>query len=239
MTCRGLAPTIGVMPDNPDSPRHRRLRLVLDEHERERSDVAHELHEHLAQALAAVLLGLDALARDSSSAGATSRIAGLRAQVAQALCLGTQLAVHLRPPLLDQLGLSPALESLAQRAGVRWVAVDPALAGVQLGQALQTDVYRAVEEALTEVSGERSVAVWLDPVGGELCAVVRALDADAAIGDLGRLEARLELIGGTLVEDGGELAVRIPLEPGAGAAIAAFPQPRRVEIPDGERRAFP
>lgn len=237
MTCGGLAPTIGVMPDNLDPQRHRRLRLVLDEHERERSDVAHELHEHLAQALAIVLLGLDALARDSSSDGATSRIAGLREQVAHALSLGRQLAVDLRPPLLDQLGLSPALESLERRAGVSRVAVDPALAGVGLGQALQTDVYRAVEEALTGVSGERSVAVWLDPARGELCAAVRALDADASIGELGRLEARLELIGGTLVEDGGELAVRIPLEP--GAAIAAFPQPRRVEIPDGERHALP
>src|SRR5215207_8493295 len=77
MTGSVLAATIGVMQDNPDPRPHQRLRFVLDE--RERSELAHELHEHVAQALAAVLFGLDGLARGDGSEEAASRIAALRA----------------------------------------------------------------------------------------------------------------------------------------------------------------
>src|SRR5215203_2216686 len=132
MTSGRLTPTIGVMPANSDPCPNPRLRLVLDEHERERSELAHELHEHVAQALAAVLFGLDGLARRDNSEEAASTIASLRGHVADTLEYCTDLAVELRPPLLDQLGLVPALESLAQRTGAARVSVVPALSGSSL-----------------------------------------------------------------------------------------------------------
>jgi signal transduction histidine kinase len=210
-------PTIGVMPATSDHRLHQSLRPVLDEHERERSELAHELHEHVAQALAAVLFGLDGLAKRTNSEEAAPMIASLRGQVADTLDYCTDLAVELRPPLLDQLGLVPALESLAQRTGAARVGVDPALSGSFLGPALQTDVYRLVEAGLAAVSGKRSLDVSLDPALREVSISVRPRDADTPVGALGTLEVRLELLGGTLTADSGGLVVRIPIEPGLAA----------------------
>ena len=237
MTRGRPAPTIGVMPAKSDSRPHQRLRLVLDEHERERAAFAHELHEQLAQVLAAALLGLDGLAPDAGSEDSSSRIAAVRESVADILRDCQSLAVRLRSPLLDELGLLPALESLARAKGGVRVDADPALAGADLGSALATDVYRLVEGALAAVSGDRCLAVWLDPALRELDVRVRPLDGHAALCGLGALEARLELIGGSLSADSGELVMRIPVELSAGGPIAAFPQPHSVEIPDGGRRA--
>ena len=228
MTCGRLTPTIGVMPAQPDPRSQERLRLVLDEYERERATLAHELHEQVAQALAAVLLGLDGLASGAGSEDISSRIAAVRERVADTLQYCRNLAVELRPLLLDELGLLPALESLAHAPDVVRVDVDPALGDADLGPALATDVYRLAEGALAAVGGERGLAVSLDPALRELNVWVRPLDGHAASGELGSLEARLELIGGTLSAGGGELVVRIP--------FAAFPQPDSVEIPDGGRR---
>jgi hypothetical protein len=238
MTSRRLAPTIGVMPAKSDPRPQQRLRLVLDEHERERSELAHELHEQVAQALAAVLLGLDSLALADASEESASRIASVREHVAETLEHCRALAVSLRPPLLDQLGLVPALERLAERAGAERVSVDRALAGAALGPALETEVYRSVEEALARVTGKLSLAVSVDPAVPDLRISVLSLDGTNPVGELGALEARLELVGGTLTARSGELAIRIPIEQGADGAIAAFPQQRHVEIPDGERRAL-
>jgi hypothetical protein len=225
------------MPTQPDPRPREHLRLVLDDHERERSNLAHELHEQVAQALAAVLLGLDALASDVGSEDRGARIAAVRQRVEDTIQHCRNLAVWLRSPLLDQLGLVPALESLANaRGGVR-VVVDPALADADLGSALATDVYRLAEGALAAVGGERGLAVSLNPGLRDLTIEVRPLDAHAARCEPGPLEARLELLGGTLSEGRGGLVMRIPIESPADGEIAAFPQPHSVEIPDGGRRA--
>lgn len=225
------------MPAKSDPRPHERLRLVLDEYERERAALAHELHEQVAQSLAAVLLGLDGLASGAGSDDSSSRIAAVRERVAETLEYCRNLAVGLRPPLLDELGLRPALESLAHAPGVVRVDVDPALADAELGPALATDVYRLAEGALAAVSGERGLAVSMDPDLGDLNVRVRPLDGHAALGELRQLEARLELTGGTLSAGSDELVVRIPIKPPADGSIAAFPQPHSVEIPDGGRRA--
>jgi hypothetical protein len=226
------------MPNKSDPRPRQRLRVVLDEHERERIDLAHELHEQIAQTLAVVLLDLDGLRLDRSE-DAASRIAAARGHVAETLEHCRALAVALRPPLLDQLGLALALERLAERAGVDRVHVDPALDGAALGPALQTEVYRSVHEALALATGWLSLAVSVDPAGPDVRISVHLLDVATPISELGALEARLELIGGTLTAADAELLMRIPIERGVEDLIAVFPQPRRVEIPDGERRALP
>jgi len=231
MTRARKAPTIGVMPAKSDPRPQQRLRLVLDEHERERAAFAHELHEQVAQALAAALLGLDGLAPYAGSEESSSRIAAVRERVADTLQHCQNLAVGLRTPLLDELGLLPALQSLAHvKSGVR-VDADPALADADLGSALATDVYRLAEGALAAVSGDCGLTVSLDLALRELTVRVRPLDGHAALCGLGAPEARLELIGGTLSADSGELVMRIPIQLSAEGSLAAFPQPHSGEIP--------
>lgn len=228
--------TIGVMTDTSDPRPDGRLRLVLDEHERERGELAHELHEQVAQGLAVVLLGLD---RISPADDTAPTIASVRGLVLEALEHCRALASALRPPLLDHLGLVPALERLAERAGVESIGVDRALSGAALGPALRTEVYRCVEAVLGSPARSRSLAVWLDPATREVRISVRPFDPDRRTDLLGALEARIDVIGGTLAASGRELLMRIPVEPPPGRAVAAFPQPSRVEIPDGGRSALP
>jgi len=213
---------------------NRHLRLVLDEHERERSDLAHRLHDQLAQSLAAVVLGLGGLERDAPAAEA-ARLAALREQLADALALCTELAVRLRPAVLDELGLAPALESLAQRAEVNRVAVDPGLAAARLEPDLETEVYRTVEEALAAMPAGCTLTVRLDAGGPALLLSVHTDDHASEIGDLARIEPRMELSGGTLRMHPHGFTLRIPI-PGTGAgAASAFPQAGRVETPYGAR----
>jgi signal transduction histidine kinase len=217
---------------------NRHLRLVLDEYERERSDIAHRLHDQLAQSLAAVVLGLEGLERHAAAAEA-SRLAALREQLADALDLCTDLAVRLRPAVLDELGLAPALESLAQRAGADRVSVDPALAAARLEPDLETEVYRTVEEALAAMPAGCTVVVRLDAGGGALLLSIHANDDTSEIGDLARIEPRMELSGGTLRMHPHGFTLRMPIPGANSAAASVFPQPRRVETPDGARLPLP
>jgi signal transduction histidine kinase len=116
---------------------------LLGHQEDERRDVATRLHEECAQSLAAVLLGIGALER----AGAPGAIVEpVREQVAETLRDLRELAVRLRPPALDQLGLRPALERLAERVP-RPVTLELADVG-RLPPDVETAVYRSLEQLL-------------------------------------------------------------------------------------------
>ena len=222
--------------DKPTKP-NRHLRLVLDGQERERSNLAHQLHDQLAQSLAVVLMGLDELERRADAADA-QRLASLREQLADALSLCTELAAGLRPSVLDELGLAPALESLAQRGRATHVSVDPSLAAARLERDLEIEVFRAAEEALAAMGPGCSLGASLQSGGCEACVSVSSTGAPLAPDALETLEARLELIGGTLARSSQALTIRIPVRR-ASRPVAAFPQPRRVETTDGERSALP
>jgi signal transduction histidine kinase len=138
------------------------------------------------------------------------------------------LIAELRPAALDQLGLQPALVSLAQRtATTTGLDVQTAieLAGERrLAPELETTVYRIVQEALTNVAKHaRATTVWVTAreAGSELQIGVtddgtgfdpnRALDA--GFGLVGMRE-RVELAGGALSvapADGAGTAVRATL----------------------------
>jgi hypothetical protein len=196
--------------------RNRRLRLVLDDQERERSDLASRLHDELAQSLAGVALELSALERRASEADAP-RLAGLRGEIESALVACTSLAVGLRPPVLDHIGLAPAVETIAHRAGAELVRVGPQAAARELDPVLATEIYRIVEEALRAVGPGCNLVMSLDVWARVLSLSVRPLRGDPHIGELGRLHARVELMGGTVTAGSLVLAVRIPLRV-AGAA---------------------
>lgn len=215
-----------------------RLRLVLDAQERERSELARRLRDELAQSLAVVLFGLELL-EALPGEGAAARLALMRDQLARGLALCTELAADLRPSVLDELGLAPALESLAERFEVDRVSVDPAVTSTAVGHGVETEVYRVVEEALRATGAESDLDISLDAAGHELCVSIHPPAGRAGLGALERLEARVELADGQLAVVPGGLGIRIPLAGRNGAGVADFPQRRPVETPDGGRRALP
>lgn len=140
--------------------RHEMLGQIIDAQEAERARVSRDLHDDIGQALTSVLLGLrlvdsavndDAPDRDEAS----RRLADLRVLVSDALQRSRQLASDLRPTVLDDIGLVPALErlttDLAARTGLT-IDLDHRLPdGERLAPAIETVAYRVIQESLTNV----------------------------------------------------------------------------------------
>lgn len=204
------------------------LRRVVEAQEMERRRLARELHDETGQALTSILLGVKAIRASDSPAAAERAEADVRAQVVQALQDVRALAVELRPTALDDFGLMPALERLAEtfqaRSGLETV-VQANLDG-RLPPEIETVLYRVVQEALTNIvkhagaehvsivvtSRDRSVAATVDDDGRGF-----AMDdvREDALGLLGMRE-RLALVGGTLEiessrESGTTIAAQVPL----------------------------
>lgn len=132
-----------------------RLRLSQAEEE-ERRRLARELHDEAGQHLTALSLGLQALS-DVTPAGsdANRRSAHLRSL---ASTLGQELhalALRLRPKVLDEFGLEPALfayaEEWSRQSGIA-IDIHARLGDDRLPPAVESAVYRIVQEALTNVA---------------------------------------------------------------------------------------
>jgi two-component system, NarL family, sensor histidine kinase UhpB len=139
----------------------RRLAHVLDREERRRREVAHELQEDAAQALAGVLLGLGAIGSDRAAAEDPQRLAQVRSDLEATVVALRRLATALRPAALDQLGLRPALERLADEHAF---TLDVEIDG-RLPADLETVIYRVVEDAVELLDEIASVAVHADATG--------------------------------------------------------------------------
>jgi signal transduction histidine kinase len=139
-----------------DAERQMRLlsqRLVATQ-EDERKNLSRELHDHVAQVLTALRMELGRIER-SRQAGDTRIAAAVteaRRLIDQMFRTVRDLALGLRPSMLDDLGLQPALEwhvrDLTHRYGVD---VDLHVEGdlETLPDRYRTCVYRAIQEALT------------------------------------------------------------------------------------------
>ena len=217
--------------DERERTRRELLRAVIAAQEAERARVSRDLHDDMGQALTSVLLGLG-LIDGQSDPDARQRVEELRELVADTLRRARQLAFDLRPTVLDDVGLAPALERLvADMAGRSALVVDAAVDGVPehegLAPEVATVVYRVVQEALTNVvrhaeASSASVAVTVS--SGRLRAVVEddgvgfgATRPDESYLGLQGMEERAELVGGT---------VRVTSVPGSGTTVV-------LEVPIG------
>ena len=128
-------------------------RLVATQEE-ERKDLSRELHDHVGQMLTALRMELGRIERTRSAAEVNvgRAVIECRRLVDSMVRTVRDLALGLRPSMLDDFGLQPALEwhvrDFARRYGV---AVELNLDGdfQTLPDAYRTCVYRAVQEALT------------------------------------------------------------------------------------------
>jgi signal transduction histidine kinase len=131
------------------------VRRVVEAQEVERARLARELHDETGQALTSILLGLKALEERVQTDDGGAAIAELRELVVATLQDVRRLAVELRPAVLDDFGLVPALERLrdtmSEQGGIA-VEVKSDLDDQQrLPAETETALYRIVQEALTNV----------------------------------------------------------------------------------------
>lgn len=214
-------------------------RQIISAQEEERKEISRELHDEVVQTLVGINVELSAL-----GAGASTGLHTLKAKIArtQRLVENSVNAVHrfareLRPAVLDDLGLIPALhaysKSLAERKKLKIQMT--AFGGVEaLGSAKRTVLFRVAQEALTNVARhahatqvrmsvtEISGAIRMEiSDNGKSFHVGKALSARTStrLGLIGMKE-RIEMVGGKLAIDSA---------PGKGTTV-------RAEIPFNQEK---
>lgn len=238
---RALGSQIGAALENADLYRRLEARTaelarlstgIMEQQEAERRRLSLELHDETAQVLAAVKLQLGLLA-ERVEPGLTRHVAHTVDLIDAGMRSVRRVTEQLRPSLLDDLGLVPALrsltESFAERAGIA-VTLDAPAALPALSRETELALFRATQEALANVArhaAARTVRVHLADGSGRLTLEIaddgRGLPADF---DLARIEQaghlglagmreRIGALGGTAEFTGA---------PGAGVRV-------RLEIP--------
>lgn len=206
----------------------RLTKRLAHQHEEERARLSRELHDETAQVLAALSLELGSLAESLDAERAEQAEVALRL-VREGIASIRSVTDRLRPPLLDDLGLVPALTALVDAyrrdAGLD-VTFEAPDQGVPMSAERELTLYRALQEGLANVarhSGSRTARVRVDLAPGEAALWV----ADDGVGvpepdgvwgspGLGGLRERVLRLGGAVSlrqGDGGgtELEVRFPL----------------------------
>ena len=211
--------------------------------EEERSRISRELHDELGQNLTAAKLNLQMLratvAGADADAGTAERLEDSITMMDGMIQQTRNIARGLRPPLLDEAGLVPAidqlLKALAARSGAR-IELEVAPGVTHAPRGLNTTVFRIVQEAVGNVLRHARatvvrvtlqadddvlhVVVEDDGVGFDLAAVDRRSRRGAHLGLLGMTE-RARNAGGT---------IDVYSRPGAGSRIVAripFERPGR------------
>ncbi len=151
------------------------LRRLIEGQEIERKRLARELHDETGQALTSVILRLKAV---ETASDVPAALADLRELVVATLQDVRRIAVELRPKALDDFGLVPALERLAETfttaTGIR-LQFESRLGEERLPSEVETTLYRVVQESLTNIAkhaGATTVSVLLVRRGTSATAVI-------------------------------------------------------------------
>ncbi len=214
---------------------------LLTIQEEERRAISRELHDDIGQSLSALTIGLHRLAQEGG--GDPPGVLAECLKIAEAtLDRLRELALELRPPQLDQLGLEDALDWLAQRQrNATGLAVTCRFSGMENRRpstALETACYRIAQEALnnaTRHASAKAISINLESDGRLLKLSIHddgiGFDAEATreralkSGNLGliSMEERARLAGGRL---------KLRSVAGGGTTLGAiFP----LDDPDSER----
>jgi signal transduction histidine kinase len=148
--------------------------------EDEQRRIARELHDDLGQQLTALKMGIAALetrlAAGNNGALALAATAELQKQIDATMASLRGIAANLRPPMLDDLGLVPAIEWLAndftQRYKVK-TTVNVKVDDETFTEPASTAIFRIVQEALTNVAkhAQASEVLIVVSADADLCTV--------------------------------------------------------------------
>jgi two-component system sensor histidine kinase DegS len=222
---------------------HEKLRhlthQLISAQEEERREISRELHDGIVQKLVGINIALAALSAGASTDKTTSKrkVARVQRMVLNSIKELHRFARDLRPAILDDLGLMPALhaysKNLAARKPIRIQLI--AFDGVEaLGHAKRTVMFRVAQEALTNVARharatrvELSITRIPDAIRMEVSDNGRSFQVGNVL--LAKNPKRLGLIGmkERVEMIGGRLAIES--SPGKGTTV-------RVDVPlDGDK----
>jgi signal transduction histidine kinase len=206
---------------------------LVDAQETERRAISRELHDEVGQSLGALLVDIGRLSTTLSGdhPEVKEQLDNLKSVAERTFQSVRNIALLLRPSMLDDLGLAAALEwqgrEVSRRSEIE-VAVESESVPEDLPDEPKIYIYRLVQEALNNAvrhSGARNAKVVVERLAKSI--VVRVADdghgfdpgRSRGMGILG-MEERVKRLGGTL---------RVESQPGKGATVTAeFPIPSGV-----------
>jgi signal transduction histidine kinase len=215
-------------------------RQLLSAQEEERRKISRELHDVIAQTLSGINVRLSALKSESmaDTLQLQKQIADTQRLVEKSVDIIHRFARELRPTLLDDLGLIPALRSFMKTfmedTGIRVTL--KAFAGIEHSNtARRTVLYRVAQEALTNVARHAQAShaeVSIRDQKGVICMDVKdngkgfKVDGTSKskkhnrLGLLGMRE-RIEMVGGTFCVEsapGKHTTIRVEIPAQNGSA---------------------
>jgi two-component system sensor histidine kinase UhpB len=152
-----LALTVNLMLDTLAAARERMRKLgaeVVYAEERQRAEVARQLHDTVGQTLAAANFQVAAAAHEMGDHAATAILAEVRELLRESLEGIRNVSRTLHPRVAIDLGLPSALEALGdatQQRSLIAVRVNVDNPGVAIPSALSTTLYRVAQEALRNI----------------------------------------------------------------------------------------
>ncbi|HEV8580100.1 MAG TPA: GAF domain-containing protein [Thermoanaerobaculia bacterium] len=209
-------------------------RRLVEVQESERRNIARELHDEAGQVLVSLRYGLRLLEREIDQGGSvTERVAELVQRTDAVIDSLHRLAADLRPVSLDHLGLEAALRQYSRSAGselglaVRFKS--RGFTSARLPAVVETDLYRVVQEAMTNVvrhARATRVDVLVEHRGDRVMVMVEDDGVGFAPDQVQRgdhfgllgIRERAEALGGTLA---------VESAPGAGTTVV-------VEVPSAD-----
>jgi len=133
-------------------------RELINSQEAERQRISQELHDEFGQALTAISLDLGIIERELTPGCPTDikkRVGETRGMADELDQMIGELALNLRPSLLDDLGLLPTLnwyvDRFSKRAEIK-ASIESVGGEKRLPSEIETALYRIVQEALTNVA---------------------------------------------------------------------------------------
>jgi signal transduction histidine kinase len=206
-------------------------RQLLSAQEEERKMISRELHDQIAQTLTGINVRLASLKTESTltNKGLQNKIASTQRLVERSVDIVHRFARELRPTVLDDLGLIPALlsfmKSFITRTGVR-TSLTAFAAVEKLDAAKRTVLFRVAQEALTNVGRHAQasrVEVSIQKLRDRICMKInddgKSFDVERVLhlkgnGRLGLLgmRERVEMVGGNFI---------VESAPGRGTTVQA------------------
>ncbi|MCL5075468.1 MAG: sensor histidine kinase, partial [Chloroflexi bacterium] len=228
--------SVNQMLQSKEQARSELLRKIIVAQEEERRRIARELHDEMSQVLTALSVALEAaiMAPASKADDVKARLVATKSLVSGMLGEVQRMILDLRPSLLDDLGLIPAIDWYAEsRLKASGIRVELETAGVEkrLPSELETVIFRLTQEAITNIAKharaenvsislefkESAVVIDIedDGCGFAVDQVLGQRKRNQAFGLLGMKE-RVDLFGGTLSihskpGEGTRLVVEIPI----------------------------
>lgn len=210
--------------------RRQLLEKVITTQEDERRRIARELHDSTSQNLTSLIVGLRVMETNCAQCASISKATDLRDVASKTLDEVHDLSMRLRPRVLDDLGLSAALERLVSEWQARYkIPVDIAIQlSERLPGDLETAIYRIIQETLTNIARHaqaKSASILVERHGDMVRAIVEddgigfdtnANQGERHLGLLGMRE-RAELLNGTVAiesspEHGTSVFIEIPVQ---------------------------